>query len=67
MSIALFRHKRKIEAEAVEAVEVMVKSKKDEACTLFNQGKTPDDPELLDLGLKLETIKRYFRLWKKGL
>ena len=64
MSVALFRKKRKIEAEAVE---VMTKSKKDEACTLFNQGKTPDDPELLALGLKLETIKRYFRLWKEGL
>ena len=66
MSVVLFRQKRKIEAEAVE-VEVKVKSKKDEACTLFNQGKTPDDPELLALGLKLETIKRYFRLWKEGL
>lgn len=44
----------------------MAKTKKDEAFALFNQGRQPKDPEIQELGIKKETLSRYFRYWKQG-
>jgi len=41
-------------------------AKKDEAFELFSQGKTPDSPEVVALGLAKASNKRYYRLWKEG-
>ena len=43
----------------------MPKDKKEEAFALFNQGKQQKDPEVLELGIKKETLSRYFRYWKQ--
>ena len=40
-------------------------AKKDEAFELFSQGKTPDSPEVVALGLAKSSNKRYYRLWKE--
>ena len=41
-------------------------AKKDEAFELFSQGKAPDSPEVLALGLKKDSVQKYHRLWKEG-
>lgn len=41
-------------------------SKKDEAFELFSQGKTPDSPEVIALGLKKTSVKRYHQFWKNS-
>lgn len=38
-------------------------SKKEQAFELFAQGKLPSDPEVLALGLKIDSAKKYYRLW----
>lgn len=58
MSVVIFR-KRK------PAMKVKEVSKKDIAFELFDQGKTLDSPEVEALGLKPDTAKKYFRLWKQ--
>lgn len=40
-------------------------SKRDEAFELFNQGKVPTDSEVVALGVKAESAKRYYRQWKQ--
>lgn len=40
-------------------------SKKDEAFELFGQGKTPDSPEMVVLGLAKDSLRKYYRLWEK--
>lgn len=42
----------------------MTKGKKEQAFILFNQGKRPIDPEVKELGVKNETLYKYFRLWE---
>lgn len=39
-------------------------AKRDEAFELFSQGKVLTDPEVEALGLKVDTAKKYYRLWK---
>lgn len=39
-------------------------SKRDEAFELFSQGKVPTDSEVVALGLKVESAKRYYRQWE---
>lgn len=58
MSMILFRR-------TGTPVKAPVVSKRNKAFELFNQGKTLDDPEVQALGLKPESAKRYFRLWKQ--
>lgn len=62
MSVVIFRARKAL--PVLPSVEKIV-SKKDEAFELFSQGKTPDDPEVKALGLKPESAKKYFRLWKQ--
>lgn len=40
-------------------------SKKDLAFELFDQGKTRKDPEVLRLGLKEKSLKKYYSQWKQ--
>ena len=40
-------------------------SKKDEVFELFSQGKTPDSPEVVAIGLAETSNKRYYRLWEE--
>jgi len=40
-------------------------AKKDIAFELFNQGKERDAPEVIALGLKKETIRKYYGAWVK--
>lgn len=40
-------------------------SKRDEAFELFNEGKVVTDLEVVALGVKDETAKRYYRNWTK--
>lgn len=42
----------------------MAKSKKEQAFALFDQGRRPSDPEVKELGVKKETLYRYFTYWK---
>lgn len=37
--------------------------KQEQAFALFNQGKTTDSPEVLALGLKRATERKYYRRW----
>lgn len=39
-------------------------AKRDEAFELFSQGKVLAGPEVEALGLKVDTAKKYYRLWK---
>ena len=41
-------------------------TKKDQAFSLFDQGKKPSSPEVKQLGLKPKTLYNYFQLWKKS-
>ena len=41
-------------------------SKRDEAFELFGQGKLLTDPEVKALGLKTDSAKKYYRLWKQS-
>lgn len=40
-------------------------SKKDLVFELFDQGKGTNDPEVVALGLKSESRRKYYALWKK--
>jgi hypothetical protein len=42
-------------------MEVKMKGKRAEAEKLFAEGFNPDSPEVVELGLKRDTVKRYFR------
>lgn len=42
----------------------MAESKKEQAFTLFDQGRRPSDPEVKELGIKADTLYRYFTYWK---
>jgi len=63
MSVVLFRRKGASVKAPIEEDPVL--SKKDQAFELFNQGKTLDDPEVQALGLKPDSAKKYYRLWKQ--
>ena len=42
----------------------MARDKKEQAFALFDQGRRPSDPEVKELGVKNETLYRYFTYWK---
>lgn len=43
----------------------MAKGKKEQAFTLFDQGKRPSDPKVKELGVKNDTLYRYFTYRKR--
>lgn len=44
----------------------MAETAKDLAFALFDQGKSPGNPEVKKLGLKRKTRYNYLQLWKKA-
>jgi len=40
-------------------------SKKEQVFALFNEGKKPDDPEVIAIGLARRTVQNYQTLWQK--
>ena len=43
-----------------------MKGKRGDAEKLFAEGLAPDSPEVVELGLKKATVKRYFRNWMRS-
>lgn len=41
-------------------------TKRDEAFELFSKGRKPNAPCVQALGLKSESVKKYYRLWKRS-
>ena len=44
----------------------MARDKRERAFALFDQGMRPSGPEVKELGIKRDTLYRYYRFWKSN-